>query len=195
MAAQVLILVNGIPATGKTTLSRKLARDLNVPCIGKDDIKELLFDRMGSADIQWSKDHGGATADMVFVLIERLLDAGRSFMVENAFYQSFARPRISAMLESRNVTCLEIYCTADQEVRIARFKARNESGERHPGHVDHNYYTTLEDVDETVKRYAPLDIGPRITVDTTSFGDEDYATLVAQVKKTLGQAITTEGTI
>jgi len=40
--ADRLVLVNGLPASGKTTLSLQLAAHLSVPCVSKDSIKELL---------------------------------------------------------------------------------------------------------------------------------------------------------
>ncbi|PYI66313.1 hypothetical protein CVV68_14940 [Arthrobacter livingstonensis] len=43
MAAQ-LILVNGLPASGKSTLARALGSHLDIPVISKDAIKEPLAD-------------------------------------------------------------------------------------------------------------------------------------------------------
>ena len=37
----------GGPATGKTTVSTKLARSLQIPYLSKDGIKEVIFDRGG----------------------------------------------------------------------------------------------------------------------------------------------------
>ena len=37
----------GGPATGKTTVSTKLARSLHIPHLSKDGIKEVIFDEVG----------------------------------------------------------------------------------------------------------------------------------------------------
>ena len=50
-----LLIVNGLPGSGKTTLSRELAPRLGLPLISKDDIKELLFDQLGWSDREHSK--------------------------------------------------------------------------------------------------------------------------------------------
>jgi predicted kinase len=39
-----LILVNGLPGSGKTTLANGLARQLDAPLIAKDAIKEAVAD-------------------------------------------------------------------------------------------------------------------------------------------------------
>lgn len=41
------ILVTGIPAVGKSTMANFLSKELKLPVISKDSIKELLFERIG----------------------------------------------------------------------------------------------------------------------------------------------------
>ena len=47
MTKSLLIIINGAPCTGKTTLGRKLAKQLCLPFLSKDGIKEVLFDTLG----------------------------------------------------------------------------------------------------------------------------------------------------
>lgn len=46
MAAPLLVVIQGAPGSGKTTLVEKLRQDIGLPIIGKDDIKEMLFDHI-----------------------------------------------------------------------------------------------------------------------------------------------------
>ena len=41
------ILIAGLPAAGKTTISESLSQSLNLPVLSKDKIKELLYDTVG----------------------------------------------------------------------------------------------------------------------------------------------------
>jgi len=42
-----LIILSGIPGSGKTTFSDYLSKELGIPAISKDFIKEILFDDLG----------------------------------------------------------------------------------------------------------------------------------------------------
>jgi predicted ATPase len=45
---RIVILVNGLPASGKTTLARALARRLRLPLFSKDVIKEAHAEVFGA---------------------------------------------------------------------------------------------------------------------------------------------------
>ena len=45
------VLVGGWPGSGKTTLARALAPVLGLPYLGKDDLKELLWQQFGAPSI------------------------------------------------------------------------------------------------------------------------------------------------
>lgn len=43
MRENYIIIVTGAPGSGKTTLAKKIYRKFNIPMIGRNDIKEQLF--------------------------------------------------------------------------------------------------------------------------------------------------------
>jgi len=45
------MIILGSPASGKTTLARRLMREFSMPCLSKDDVKEALLDHVGCAAV------------------------------------------------------------------------------------------------------------------------------------------------
>ena len=43
----LLVLVTGLPCSGKTCVASRLSGELGLPMLAKDDIKEALFDALG----------------------------------------------------------------------------------------------------------------------------------------------------
>lgn len=178
----MLIIINGAPGTGKTTLSAKLATDLELPCLNKDSIKEFLGDKLGVRDIKWSQDLGAAVAEMLFAFVDMWVgQRGRSLIAESAYFAQFAVPRIGALVENKDIVFLEIHCSTVSEVRRQRFIDRIARGERHPIHHggDNTLIQPDVDIDE---RYAPLRVGKLFEIDTTTFGDAEYQELVSRVQ-------------
>jgi predicted kinase len=80
-----LVVISGLPASGKTTLARRLAAEMRLPLVGRDDIKERLFESLGWSDREWSKRLGGASWDLLYWFVETQLAAGQSCVIESNF--------------------------------------------------------------------------------------------------------------
>src|SRR5579884_2907042 len=116
-----LIIISGPPGTGKTTLGKRLAKELSLPFIHKDGIKELLFDKLGWSDRAWSKTLGIASYALLFYFLETQLSAGRSCIVESNFHADFDTERFLALKAQYDFEPLQICCMADGEVVFQRF--------------------------------------------------------------------------
>ena len=69
---------------------------------------------------------------------------------------------------------LFLFWEFDGKVLFERFKKRSESGERHPGHVDHNNYTEFEE-QLLSGQSERLDIESEIIeIDTTDFSNASF---------------------
>lgn len=180
MEGPTLIAVSGAPGTGKTTLGRRLAADLQLPYFGKDLIKEALFDSLGAKDREWSARLGVASIRLLFELIEGQLRAGRSLVAESNYRREYDVPRFEAFRERYTFRMVEVHCKADRQVLFSRLEQRSDSGERHAGHADREVFAEL---DEALSHGAfdPLALADVIVVDTTTeFACVDYdATLSA----------------
>lgn len=185
MAAK-LVLVNGMPGTGKSTVAEKLHGDLQLPMLGKDMLKELLADvALQPVSEEAGRLLGKIATTMLYVYADAFLAAHSSVIIENAFWAEFARKDVSDMLSRHGATCLELYCTTELQENQRRFVERIANSQRHSVHPESDG-TFLADP-KTQAKYEPLGIGRHMTIDTTHFGDSEYQAVLSQIKKELNE--------
>jgi predicted kinase len=180
-----IIIVTGRPAAGKSTLAKWLSRELQLPLVSKDSIREELFERLGWQDRQWAQELGKASIDMMFYFARAELAVGHSIIMDNSFHPPVSTPRFQALKEEYQAESIQIVCDADRETLFQRFKARADSGTRHPGHGDQavldELYANLANHSSQVLAIG----GCVIEVDTTDFAKIDYQEILKQVKPLL----------
>lgn len=187
MPEPLLLLVSGPPGAGKTTLGAKIAQELGLPFFNKDGIKELLFDTLGWKDREWSRQLGIASARLLFHVVERQLAAGQSLVAESAFHTAFDAPSLKRLQERYRFQTLEVHCTAQTDVLLARFVGRAGSAERHPGHGEQAQAEELRaNLESGV--YALLSVpGAALIVNTTDFASVDDQRLMQCIRAKAGK--------
>jgi predicted kinase len=186
-AGPLLVIITGLPASGKTTLGRRLASELRLPFICRDDLKEILFDTLGWRDRAWSQKLGVASWELLYYLIAVELVAGRSLIVESNFRPEFDNARLQRLCRDHAAYVLQIRCVTDGDELARRYIERVASGERHPGHADGEEAWLAEVTAHLrLERHALLSLGGRtMTIDTTDFATLDVDALAAQVRRVL----------
>ena len=119
--APLLVVVTGMPSSGKTTVAESLARRLRLPLVAKDDLKESLFETLGSGDVAWSGRLGDAAYDLMFSLARTMLSARVPLIVEANFFVGQAT-RFTSLPEHRLV---QIHCDAPLPLLLERYAARD----------------------------------------------------------------------
>jgi len=136
----LLIIVNGLPGTGKTTLAGRLAADLGFPTFSRDGLYETLYDAMEGSTAGPLSSLGAAAYALLYDVTGTVLAAGQPVIVEGFFGRPDLRRAEFLRLRARHdFEPLEILCTADGQVLMQRFLARMASGERHRGHLDREW--------------------------------------------------------
>jgi predicted kinase len=132
----ILIVISGLPCTGKTTIAKEISNRLKYPLIYKDGIKEILFDTIGYSNRSWSKKLSKTSYDVMFYVAEALLSQGISLVIEANFPQQYTKAKIRGLLKTYQFLIFEVLCVVEPQVLLRRFIDRGMSGNRHPGHMD-----------------------------------------------------------
>lgn len=173
----VLILITGLPATGKSTIAQQIARQLQLPYFGKDQFKEIMFDTLGIGDRAWSRTLSLASVAMLMQVIQSQAASGCSCVVESNFHPERDLPQLHAILSTHPLQIAQIVCVADGPTLLKRFTERP----RHPGHLDQQLGPEIAD-QLLHGRIEPLELpGLRMEIDTTFPDQIDLAAIVQQL--------------
>ena len=193
-----LIIIAGMPATGKSTIAKKIAKELSLPILEKDDIKEELFDTVGYKDLTEKRMLDKAATAVLLRCTEEVLKSGQSLIIVNNF-ESNMRDKVQAMIDRCNCSSVMVFLGGDPEVLYARYVERDKKRMRHQGHTFIDRYPPLpeDDVDRSMTREYFRDRfensgmadfkldGARIDVDATYPERTDVAALVEMIKNAL----------
>jgi predicted kinase len=181
MKKPLTIVISGLPCTGKTTLGKRIARAFSLPYFSKDAFKEPLFDELGWSDRTWSKKLGLASYKLLFSVLEAQLAARRSSIIEANFYPEFHTQVLNDFKQRYEAEFFQIYCHAQPQILLERFRARWESGARHPGHADN---VTLPEMEQLVyqKPFRLELVGTTWDLDTSNLETLEINTLIDELQ-------------
>ncbi|HET8670666.1 MAG TPA: ATP-binding protein [Candidatus Saccharimonadales bacterium] len=177
----LVILILGLPGAGKTTLGKKIAEELHLPFISKDDIKVRLFDVYGWKDREASKQAGMASFRIMDYFTEEQIKHGNSLILESTFNPAYDDARFQAWQKEYGVRYAQLYCYADADVVRERFAERAKTDTRHVSAVEGD--EGLQVLENYIEQgFNPLNIESEIIkVDTTDFSKVDEAGIIKQI--------------
>ena len=193
-----LIILSGLPASGKSTVARALQGAFPFPILEKDRIKEQLFDTLGFQSHEEKRRLDAAAARILLQTAEDILTAGGSVILDNNF-DTAAGTALKALQERLRPRSVSILLTADEDVLYERYLARDLAHTRHPGHAVSDRYPIQPGDPEVApleragfaQRYLSRGMGqvcwdgPVLTVDTTDLDALDWDGLIARVREAL----------
>lgn len=186
MARTNLILLAGLPASGKSHFARYLTERLGYPVIDKDAIKEVLFDDVGFQSREEKVKLGVAAMDLMYSQADTLLGLGHSVILDNNF-ENVSLPGVRKLMEKHRPNTVTVRFEGDPKAVYQRFVRRDGDPSRHRGHVVNTCYPEKEPrepyvpmgeeaFEEKFRSRGIMDFypgGKLITVDVTSF--ENYS--------------------
>jgi predicted kinase len=174
----MLIIITGLPCSGKTNFGRQISSQFKIPFISKDGFKERLFDTLGWSDRAWSKKLSGVSYKMMFYTLEELLEVGQSCVLEANFDPQVHSEPLAKITQKFQTRVVQIHCVTQPEILLERFRNRWGRGERHPGHADE---VMLPEMELLVKqKILPLELpGSVFELNTTDLANLETAALFA----------------
>jgi len=169
-----LVLVNGLPGSGKTTLATALATELSAPLVAKDAMKEALADAVPAAP---TRALGAAVMGAAWSLVAAI---DGPVVFEAWWY----RPRDLPFAEQGWALCghppvVEVWCDVDPELARHRYATRR----RHRIHTDAARLAESPQLWSASTDAAPLGLGPVVRVPTD--GPVDVAVVARAVTAAL----------
>ena len=155
------VLVNGVPASGKSTVGRGIAQRLECPLLALDTVKEALFGELGTGDRDYNRTLGRASYAAIWALVAEfprdatvVVDAWFGFQPVDLLRQYLRRADIAGVVE--------VWCHAPPDLVAQRYAER--CLVRHAGHLGLDYVPELRELAATA---APIGLGALVEVDTS----------------------------
>ena len=154
------ILVNGVPASGKSTVAKAISQCAGWPLLALDTVKEALFAQLGTGDRDHNRLFGKASYKAIFAVAADF--PTDSTIVIDAWFGFQPTDVLIAHLQCAGVSnVIEVWCHAPPEVVGERYRARLAS--RPEGHLGASYIPELVAL---AARAAPIGGCPVVDVDT-----------------------------
>lgn len=162
---KTVILINGIPASGKSTVTRQLSATFNLPLLTIDGIKEPFMARFTDIDRHFNRQLGCAAYEVIWSIVGQS-SAGCVWLID-AWFGFQPREMLQQLLQQAGVEkVLEVWNQISPELAVSRYASRLQ--DRKPGHPGEEY---LPELAQLAQRAQPMRLGPVFTVDQLQLPD------------------------
>lgn len=163
-AGKLLVMVNGVPASGKSRVARELSDLTGWPVCALDTVENPFLAELGEAgvtvDRPFNRVLGRASYRAIFDLIAAAPPG--SATIVDAWFGFQPRALLEELIAAAGITrVVEVWCAAPPATVADRYRSR--AAERLPGHPGPEYATELEAL---AARAEPMAIGSVHRLDT-----------------------------
>ncbi len=138
-----MIVIGGVPGTGKSTLAKALSKELNIPAFSKDEL-EAAIARKGLCN---SKEMRGVGFEIMSVLAKNQIENKNSAIFDFIASKSRVTEQWPELLEIE-IKYIECICS-NEEIHIERIQLRNRN-------IEGWYELVWEDVLRIKNVFKPL---------------------------------------
>ena len=171
----VLVIVSGLPGSGKSYFSRKLATQIPLLIIESDALRKVLFPTPS-----YTFEESSRLFNACHVLINDLLTEGTSVLVDATNLVESHRERVSHIANDAGATLVPIYLKANPEVIYQRLKGRSAGVDSEDNSdADWLIYQNMCKTVEPIRR-------EHFVLDTSEEISEEVSKIADEIKRSLG---------
>lgn len=177
MEKPYLLIVTGRPGAGKTTFAEALGKELWMPVVSRDRMKEGFLHTLGKSHRQISGNVNLRATQIYFDILSCYIRNGISVIAEAAFQHPVWSEMLRPLMDQARVKV--IVCQVDGEVALERFLRRGmEDARREYFHGDKGVQMVKQGKKLEVSAYAEPVLGvPTFHVDTSG----EYVPSIAEL--------------
>lgn len=191
----MIIVLAGMPASGKSTIAKVLCKEFGLPLLEKDALKEEIFDTMGFSCYAEKRKTDLAANAVLLRCAKALLENGQSMILDNNF-DRISTETLNNLIEQFDAKCITVFLGGDTDVFYQRYVERDRKHLRHLGHVLQDHYPpregdclehdmTREEFREKFESRGMAEFrckGARIDIDATNPENIDLELLIGKIR-------------
>ena len=155
----MIVLMAGLPGTGKSALAEALAERLSASVLSKDAIRHALF---APRDVEYTTEQDDFVMDIMLQAAERILQRhpGRHvFLDGRTFSRRYQIERVLAAARRWGQPWKIMECICSDETARSRLESQASTGEHPAGNRSFALYLEIK------RRFEPI-VQPKIVIDT-----------------------------
>lgn len=153
----MLLLFSGLPATGKTTLAKKVAKKINAEILRTDVIRKEII-----REPKYTDEEKEAVYKEMFSRAEKMISSGKTVILDANFYKEGQRTEAKKIAGRTGAKFFLIEVTCPEEKIRGRMKIRKKAEDASDAKEMEIYYK--------IKRVWEPITEPHIVVDTSKQG-------------------------
>ncbi len=181
---KILILVSGMPATGKTTFAKWLSCEMCIPLVCYDHIKEKTrkIAKAECGNAQQDKLFGRFPYEFFLFNIEEIMKSS-SLLIAEYFFSDLMKSVFDELVEKYQYETIMVHMDASAETVYHRFIERNKRNQRADGNI-RPHEISFDQFSGLTKQNKDFRYGDRIIcVDTNNFLDVSYEDIGMQIRR------------